>query len=132
MLNQDSLDLIIAFREIFIASVGLLLVPQNIKLEVEDLIGRTKLLDNKGVSLLMINSDKGEQLLKSLDSLCLTEVKKDEALQNSLKKPAAASSYRHQAMKMILSDEYEKAARRYGEYSVKGFIKEITRRVLKV
>ena len=88
-----------------------------------------ELLDNKGVSLLMVNSEKGEQLLKSLDGLCLTEVKKDEVLQNSLKKPAAASSYRHQAMKMILSDEYEKAARRYGEYSIKGFIKAIARSI---
>ena len=44
----DSVNLIVAFREIFIASIGLLLVPKNIKLDIEDLIGKTKLLDNRG------------------------------------------------------------------------------------
>jgi coenzyme F420-reducing hydrogenase beta subunit len=91
-----------------------------------------ELLDNKGISLLIINNDKGRYLLESIDSLKLTEVMKSDVLQNSLRKSAAASSYRHQAMKIILSDEYEKAAKKYGEDNIKGFIKEIARRVIKV
>ena len=38
--------MIIYFREIFIASIGLLLVPSKIKIELEDLFGRDKLLDS--------------------------------------------------------------------------------------
>lgn len=39
---------VIYFREIFIASIGLLLVPNKFKITVEDLIGKDKLLDNGG------------------------------------------------------------------------------------
>ena len=38
--------MVIYFREIFVASIGLLLVPKKIKIELEDLIGKDKLLDN--------------------------------------------------------------------------------------
>lgn len=61
----DSINLIKVFREIFIASVGLLLVPKNIKLEIEDLIGRTRLLDNKGETRL---EDK-EKITSKLNEL---------------------------------------------------------------
>lgn len=61
----DSINLIKVFREIFIASVGLLLVPKNIKLEIEDLIGRTRLLDNKGETRL---EDK-EKITNKLNEL---------------------------------------------------------------
>ena len=39
---------IIYFREIFIASIGLLAVPNKIKIELEDLVGKTKLISNTG------------------------------------------------------------------------------------
>ena len=61
----DNVNLIILFREIFIASIGLLLVPKSINLEIEDLIGRTKLLDNKGETRL---EDK-EKIAKKLNEL---------------------------------------------------------------
>ena len=66
----DNINLIKVFREIFIASVGLLLVPKNIKLEIEELIGRTRLLDNKGETRLEDKekiTNKLNELYKILD-----------------------------------------------------------------
>ncbi len=58
--------IIINFREIFIASIGLLLVPGRFKIEIEDLIGNTKLLSNEGDRRLeeakKINDDVSEKL----------------------------------------------------------------------
>lgn len=45
---KDTSPIIINFREIFIASIGLLLVPQKLKIELEDLVGNSKLLPNEG------------------------------------------------------------------------------------
>lgn len=39
---------IIYFREIFVASIGLLLVPNKLNIEIEDLVGTTKLIDSFG------------------------------------------------------------------------------------
>ena len=43
-----NLDILMTLREIFISSIILLLIPKNIKLGLEDLIGNTVLIDNKG------------------------------------------------------------------------------------
>lgn len=64
--------IIINFREIFIASIGLLLVPNKLKIEIEDLIGNTKLLSNEGDRRLeeakKINDDVSEKL-KTISSM---------------------------------------------------------------
>lgn len=57
------------FREIFIASVGLLLVPNTIKLTVEDLIGKTKLLSNVGETRLNESSSEITEKLKVVSDL---------------------------------------------------------------
>lgn len=44
MLQMETLGELIYFKEILIASLGLLLVPQTIAIDVEDLFGKTKLL----------------------------------------------------------------------------------------
>lgn len=70
MLHGGSIDLLIAFRELFISSILLLLVPSNVKLDVEDLIGKTKLLDNKGETRLedkSIITNKLNELHKILE-----------------------------------------------------------------
>lgn len=41
-------SVVIYFREIFIASLGLLLIPKKFKIKVEDVYGKDKLLDDKG------------------------------------------------------------------------------------
>ncbi len=58
--------MIIYFREIFIASIGLLLVPNRIKFEIEDLIGKDKLLDNSGERRL---EQKNEEVFNKLKTL---------------------------------------------------------------
>lgn len=58
--------MIIYFREIFVASIGLLLVPSKIKIELEDLVGRNKLLDNSGDRRL---EDKNSEITEKLRTL---------------------------------------------------------------
>ena len=45
---SGNIETIIYFREIFIASIGLLLVPSNIKIDLEDIIGNYKLITDEG------------------------------------------------------------------------------------
>ena len=47
-LVNGNTDTIIYFREIFVAACFLLLVPSNVKINIEDLFGREKLLTNNG------------------------------------------------------------------------------------
>lgn len=61
--------MIIYFREIFIASMGLLLVPSKIKIELEDLIGRNKLLDNSGDRRLEDKNFEVSEKLRTLSDM---------------------------------------------------------------
>lgn len=61
-LYSGNLEKIIYFREIFIASVGLLLVPSNIKIDLEDIIGRNKLITDEGEYRLESNSEVKHKL----------------------------------------------------------------------
>lgn len=58
--------MIIYFREIFVASIGLLLVPKRIKIELEDLLGRNKLLNDSGDRRL---EDKNSEITEKLRTL---------------------------------------------------------------
>lgn len=63
---------ILYLREMFIASIGLLIVPSNLKIEVEDLIGRVKLLEDIGDRRLEENikiADKLKILSKTINEL---------------------------------------------------------------
>ncbi len=59
--------MIIYFREIFIASIGLLLVPNRVRITVEDLFGKDKLLQNSGDRRL--NSAKNEDVSQKLKTI---------------------------------------------------------------
>lgn len=59
--NGDTIK-IIYFREIFIAALGLLFVPSNIKIEIEDLVGRNKLLSDLGENRLTENEEMLDKL----------------------------------------------------------------------
>lgn len=61
--------MIIYFREIFVASIGLLLIPNRIKIEIEDLIGKNKLLDNSGDRRLESSNNDVSEKLKTLSSM---------------------------------------------------------------
>ena len=58
--------MVIYFREIFIASIGLLLVPSNIKIEIEELLGKDKLLKPSGDVRL---EDKNTEVSKKLKTI---------------------------------------------------------------
>ena len=64
-LNPQNMNLIITLREIFISSLILLFVPKNIKFELENFMGNTKLIDNKGETRL---EDK-EKIIRKLNEL---------------------------------------------------------------
>lgn len=73
--------MIIYFREIFIASIGLLLVPSRIKIEVEDLFGKEKLLDDSGDRRLESKNEDVSKKLKTISDMFNTLMKtadKDE------------------------------------------------------
>lgn len=78
--------IIINFREIFIASIGLLLVPNRLKIEIEDLIGSTKLLSNDGDRRLeeskKVNEDVSQKLKTISDMFkeITTSSKNDEEI----------------------------------------------------
>ena len=65
-LSPNNINIILSLREIFISSIFLLLIPRNIKFELEDLIANTKLLDNKGETRLEDN----KKIINQLDDLC--------------------------------------------------------------
>lgn len=54
--NGDTIK-IVYFREICIAALGLLLVPSRIKIEIEDLVGKNKLLSDLGENRLAQNDE---------------------------------------------------------------------------
>ena len=61
--------MIIYFREIFIASIGLLLVPNRIKIELEDLFGKDKLLNDSGDRRLEQKNEEVSEKLKTISDM---------------------------------------------------------------
>lgn len=61
-LYSGNIETIIHFREIFIASIGLLFVPTTIKLDLEDLIGNKKLISDEGEYRLESNGEVKHKL----------------------------------------------------------------------
>ena len=61
--------IIINFREIVVASIGLLLVPNKLKIELEDLIGNTKLLENYGDRRLGASKEVDEDVSQKLKTI---------------------------------------------------------------
>ena len=62
----ETSDIIIYFKEILVASIGLLLVPKKIKIELEDLLGRNILLNDSGDRRL---EDKNSEITEKLRTL---------------------------------------------------------------
>lgn len=66
---RGATTMVIYFREIFVASIGLLLVPNKIKIEIEDLVGRTKLLDNSGDRRLEGKNSEVSEKLRAISDM---------------------------------------------------------------
>lgn len=66
--NGDTIK-IVYFREIVIAALGLLLVPNRIKIEIEDLVGKNKLLSDLGENRLAQNEEMISKLNMISDTI---------------------------------------------------------------
>ncbi len=77
---------ILYFREIFIASIGLLLVPQNFKIDLEDLIGsKTKLISNHGDNRLKPADEDVSKKLRTISDMfnqIINTPSKEEMIEN--------------------------------------------------
>ncbi len=81
--NGDTIK-IVYFREIFVASIGLLLVPSSAKIEIEDLIGKNKLLSNLGENRLTQNEAMVSQLNKISETISEMVPNKQEQMEDIL------------------------------------------------
>lgn len=100
-LAPEDINLVITLREIFISSIILLLIPKNIKLGLEDLIGDTRLLDNKGETRL---EDK-QRIVNKLNELYVTL----EKAFSSEKSESLEQIERFEKFKEVLLDNLEEA-----------------------
>ena len=86
---------VITIREILIASLGLLLLPKNVDIDIEDLVGKTKLLpttagqiegDKETIYKLNSVSETISDMANSYREVAATTVEWDEDLQEESKK----------------------------------------------
>lgn len=79
--NGDTIQ-IVYFREIFIASIGLLFVPSKVKIEIEELIGKNKLLSDLGENRLTQNEEMLNKLNIISNTISEMVVDKPEEMMN--------------------------------------------------
>ncbi|MDO5556211.1 MAG: hypothetical protein Q4G09_06310 [Clostridia bacterium] len=86
---------VITIREILIASLGLLILPKNIDIDISDIIGKTKLLPTTGGQIegdkdtiykLNSVSETISEIAKSYREVAATTIETEEELQNDSKK----------------------------------------------
>lgn len=86
---------VITIREILIASLGLLLLPKNIELDISDIVGKTKLLPTTGGQLeeaketaykLNSVSETISEIAKSYREVAATTIETEEELQSDSKR----------------------------------------------
>lgn len=88
---------------------------------------RRELKDKLGVSLVITNTEKGDNFFKSASSdMRIWELEKNETAQNSLLKPKK-KPLRRKGCIILMESSYEQAAKNYGEWNTKGYIKEFIR-----
>ena len=85
---------VITIREILIASLGLLLLPKNINIDISDIVGRTKLLpttagqiegDKETIYKLNTVSETISEMARSYSEVAATTIDTDEELKNDSK-----------------------------------------------
>lgn len=87
--------------------------------------------DKLGVSLVITNSHKGDEFFRlASDNVERLPLEKQETLQNSLKKPMEVPMQRLACITRM-RESYESAAKTYGEWNLKGKVKEIIRTFIK-
>lgn len=79
--------------------------------------------DNKGVSLVLINNDKGEEFFESIKSNILWEATKiEDSMQYPLIKPYDAPKNREKFWNDLNTKDFEYIAKKYGDYGTKNAI----------
>lgn len=81
------------------------------------------LTDNLGVSLVIVNSEKGKTIFQGINVPTIVEVEKKNTIQNSLSIPAKISSKRMQVFQSINHKTYSYVIKMYAEVNLVGFIK---------
>ena len=86
--------------------------------------------DNKGLSLVLVNTEKGKELFESIKSVLeIKEVALNNCLQPNLQQPSAIHPERQKFEDLYSKKGFEYVFKRYGEdgwrYKVKKYIKEI-------
>lgn len=85
---------VITIREILIASLGLLVLPKNIDIDISDIVGRTKMLpttggqiegDKETVYKLNTVSETISEIARSYSEVAATTIETDEELKNDSK-----------------------------------------------
>ena len=86
---------VITIREILIASLGLLVLPKNIEIDISDIVGKTKLLPTTGGQLeeaketvykLNSVSETISEIAKSYREVAVATIETDEELKNDSKR----------------------------------------------
>ncbi len=89
--------------------------------------------DKLGVSLTLANPKKGEDLFQSVQKeLIYFEIKKEEAYQNSFGRLPKVNQKRKAFWDCYRQASYRDAIKKYGEYNIKGFIKNMIRRLFEI
>lgn len=85
---------VITIREILIASLGLLVLPKNIDIDISDIVGRTKMLpttdgqiegDKETIYKLNTVSETISEIARSYSEVAATTIETDEELKNDSK-----------------------------------------------
>lgn len=88
-----------------------------------------ELKDKLGVSLVLVNTEKGQAFFeKATSGTEKYELQQNETAQNSLKHPKKQPMRRIGCMKEM-EMSYASAAKKYGEWNLKGYVKETIRRL---
>lgn len=85
--------------------------------------------DKNGVSLLIVNSEKANNMCNAFfETAEIKQIKKEEALQNMLLKPTHVNKNRKKFFKLFNEKGYKKVAQKYGENNFYGLMKLIRKR----
>ena len=89
--------------------------------------------DNKGISLVLVNSPKGIELFESIkEHIKYRESNINSCLQQSLQKPVHLSPKRQQFWQDYCSNDFEYIIKKYTGYGIKGRIKRFVHKGLQV
>lgn len=93
--------------------------------------------DNRGVSLVLINNNKGEKILEQIkNQVICKQTKLEDSLQPPLKAPFPKPDCREEFWREFYNRPFEYIAKKYGRYgvknNVKAFLKSVIQRLKKM